>query len=423
MKIKTVKIIKQGMLMACFVLIQRDARGAGYEFEGVGARQVSRGGAAIADSDDWTSIYWNPGNIVRSAHRAGREVGVEIFGGEVFGHDSDSLSKLLGSLFEKDDMHSNFILGAIGAIFPLGEKGGLGMGFYTPLLQGADFKAVSAASPNTSLDLHNSATILTWTLSGSYEINPQFSFGVGANLLYGRLTSDIDIRNYSFSGDHLTNNLKGSGLNLEGIFGIRYDPLEKISLGVVYRTGSDVPIKGDASADYSFAPLSISVMDRSRFKYDLRHPPTWGIGSAYRPNSRVTWTLDYDRTLWNRFKSNVAYDNPGTFLPNAGNSFDWNDSWKLRFGAKVKLSDKNELIAGYAYEVPALDERSLDLSTTVDVYMNRVSAGWSHQWSPKIETTLGVLAAYGERAVGQINYRLSGYQVMLETRFTPTAGK
>jgi long-subunit fatty acid transport protein len=127
--------------------------------------------------------------------------------------------------------------------------------------------------------------------------------------------------------------------------------------------------------------------------------------------------LDYNRTLWSRFISNIVYDTPSTFQPNLGNSFDWNDSWKIRLGARYKTSDKNEIFGGYAYDVPALDERSIDFSTTVDVYMNRFSVGMAHEWSERFETSVGILAGYGERTVGNVEYRLTGYQIMVENRF------
>lgn len=409
----TINARKWVLFSALFVLSATTARGAGYEFEGVGARQVSRGGAAIADADDWTAIYWNPANV---AKKRSSDIGVEIFTGEAFGRDPNSMNKLVGSIFTKDELHSNFILGAVGATLPIGERGGIGFGFYTPLLQGADFNAVGTNANRTVLDLENAAAILTWNLSGAYKFTERFSGGAGLNLLYGRLISDIEMSNYQFAGDRLANNVDGDGFGLEGMFGVRYEATEKISLGAVYRTGSDVDLEGDASSDYT-APLPLVVNERSGFHYDLRHPPTWGVGVALRPSQRWTFTFDYNRTLWHRFVSNIRYNTPGTFLPNLPNSFDWQDTYKVRFGARRKLSTKNELIAGYSYEEPALDSASIDFSTAIDVYMNRLSFGYAHAWNERVETTLGIVAGYGERDINNQTYRLSGYQVMFETRF------
>ncbi len=404
-------------LAAGFFLAGRSLWAAGYEFEGVGARQAGRAGAAIADADDWTAIYWNPGNIAAAAQHS-REFGVEIFGGEAFAHDPNSLSKLPAGPFPKTDLHSNFILGAIGGIVPIGEKGGIGFGFYTPLLQGAKFQSVANNANQTAIDLDNSAAILTWNVSGSYRFTDRFSAGAGLNVLYGRFTSDIDLFNYFVPTDHLNNSLDGNGIGLEGIFGVRGELSDKWSVGAVYRTGSDIDIKGDASADYT-----LTFTQHSTFHYDLRHPPTYGIGAAFRPTGRWTLTTDYDRTVWHRFVSNIRYDTPQTFLPNLPNTFDWSDTWKLRFGSRLKVSSKSEWLAGYSYDVPALDEPSVDFSTSIDVFMQRFSTGFAHAWNERVETILSVLAGYGERHIADQTYHLSGYQIMLETRFGPAVAK
>jgi long-chain fatty acid transport protein len=271
--------IAAAVLVAFGCLLKtQTVRAAGYEFEGVGARRVGAGGAAIADSDDWTAIYWNPANIVRAAQGGHKDIGVELFAGEVYGHDSNSLSGLPGQTFrfEKDDLHSNFILGAIGAAIPIGQKAAVGFGFYTPLLQGAKFQAVQDASPRTDLDFDGSATILTWNVSGSYQFTPRFSAGAGLNLLYGRFSSNINIKNYAMAGDNLNSTLNGNGLGLEGTFGLRYDVCDKFSVGGVFRSGNDVKIKGGASADYTsaFPVPGVTSNSHSDFTYPLRHPAT-----------------------------------------------------------------------------------------------------------------------------------------------------
>ena len=45
------------------------ARASGYEFDGVGARAVARGGAVTAAATDWTAIYWNPAGLAAAGER------------------------------------------------------------------------------------------------------------------------------------------------------------------------------------------------------------------------------------------------------------------------------------------------------------------------------------------------------------------
>jgi len=388
--------------------------GAGYEFEGVGARQVSRGGAAIADSDDWTATYWNPANIVL-ASRQGREVGLEIFGGFAYGKDSNSLSNLVGPIFQKQELDSPFVLGAMGVVLPVGERLGLGFGFYTPLLQGFDFQDTSNLT-GTSLNEKAYAAILAWNASASYRLTQTFSVGVGVNLLYGRLSNDTTLVNPPFppplATDTQVGHASASGFGPEGVVGLRYDPDPKFSLGAVYRTGANVRLRGNATASSQVLPS-----ESSDFTFVLKQPATTGFGVAYKPSPNWVLTTDLNWTFWSSFSNATTYDNQGTLLQNQQDTFHWRNTYKIRFGAVYRLTEKTDLLGGYSFGNPAVDAGSIDLSTTIDVPMHRFSGGVTHRWRDWIETSLGALGGYGTRTEGSVHYRLSGWQLMLESRF------
>lgn len=404
--------IKTCILSLLFLGKTLSCWGSGYEFEGVGAMQVSRAGAAIADADDWTATYWNPGNISRVTHGTKKQVGLEFFGGGAHGKDSNSLSGIPGvGPFSKQSISSSFLLGAIGGVAPIGEKGGIGFSFYTPLLQGVKFSDTSPTSGQT-LDYKGAAGILTWNVAGSYAFTPTLSLGAGVDVLYGKISQKATL---TTSAIKISSDLSGEGFGLEGVLGVQYDPHPKFSVGAVYRTGSDVALTGASSVNY--AP-NFFPNEYSNFRFVLRHPPTAGLGFAFKPSPTKTFTFDINRTLWNRFSNAISYDQQALKEVNTPNTDNWRNAWKLRLGAKFVVTDKTNLLFGYSYDEPALDKGSIDLSTSVDVFMNRFSTGVSHKWSDKVETILGVLGGYGRRQEGNVHYQLSGYQVMLESRYT-----
>ncbi len=383
--------------------------GAGYEFEGVGARAVSRGGAVVADSADWTAMYWNPGNTTRATKDHKSDIGFEIFGGQAYGKDSNSFSGTpLGASFSKQKLQSPYLLGAVGGALPVGEKAGLAFGIYTPLLQGSDFTDSSNPDvrPNYILDAHGSLGLITTTLSGGYQLTDQFSFGVGANFLYGRIKNNSAL---TTPGGVLATKLDGDGMGVEGVFGATYEAMSNLVFGTVYRTGSDVNLRGHASANDG---------ESSDFVFELRHPATWALGTAWKPQDKLSLSFDINRTFWGRFSGELRYNQPGPLLTDRANSFDWNDTWKFRLGAAYRLSPANEIMGGYAYDRPALDKNSIDLSTTVDTNMNRLSFGWGHRVSEKTEMVMGALGGYGMRREGNLKYRLSGWQAMVEFHFS-----
>jgi len=408
------KRLNAGMFFIAALLATgpRVCLGSGYEFEGIGAREVSRGGAAIADSPDWTAIYWNPANIQKAVENSRLDAGLEVFAGQANATDGNSLSSLpVGAIFSKHNLSSGFVLGALGAVMKLGDRFGLGVGVYTPLLQGVDFSDDSKTTPSMHLDYEGAAGIVTFALEASMRVSEKLSAGAGVNILYGRLTSKSTLTNFLFPANTATSELKGDGAALEGIFGLHYQAAPTLALGAVYRTGADVGLKGDAKVTNTFFPE-----ENSEFRYELRHPPTTGVGVSYKPVEQWTFNFDFTQTYWHRFSSAFAYKQDGLFLQDTRNGFNWRDSWKLRFGSGWWVTGKTELLAGYSYDRAALDPGSVDFATAVDVPMNRIYGGASHRWSERWESTLGGVYGAGRRSEGDVTYRLSGWQVMLETR-------
>ncbi len=411
------------VLAATFIALPPQAFSSGYEFEGIGARQVSRAGAATADADDWSTFYWNPARMVEVTAENKKEFGIELFGGEAYGKDSNSLSTLpdIGTSlgFQKDKMISPFLLGSVGFIVPAGEKWAFGAGVYTPLLQGLDFEDTSDTTGAT-IRYKGSAGIVVTNVSASRRVNDKVSVGAGINLLYGQIESETHIVSplpFPFPASTVDSKLKGNGTALEGVLSVNVKPTPKWDVGFIYRSGGDINIRGNASGESVTIIPGASGQNESNFRFSLRHPPTTSLGAAYKATEKTTLTLDFAQTFWHRFNSEIRYDQPGTPLNHIPNSFDWRDTWKIKLGSKFKLSEVNELYAGYSYDRPAVDANSIDFSSTVDVPMHRVAFGGAHKWKPSFETSLGTIIGKGTRNEGGVNYELMGWQVMAETRF------
>lgn len=384
---------------------------SGYEFEGVGTRHVSRAGAATADADDWSAGYWNPASLPRAA-RGGREFGAQAFGGWAYARDTNSLSNLpgLGGIFRKERMVSGYALGALGALAAIGEDQAVGVTVYTPLLQGANFMDASAGG--TRLDLRNSAGIVVTNVSYGRKLTETVSAGAGIGALHGRIQSRVRTVNPPLlPGDSINSDFSGDGWGWEGTFGLRWDPSETWTAAAVYRTGADIDVFGHATASSLFLGH-----ERSDFHYSLRQPPTSDVGLAWRPGSGWTFTSDLHSTYWKRFTGRVVYARTGNLLTNQAETLRWRDTWKLRFGVKKALGKKTELLAGYSYDRPAVDPGSVDLATTIDAPMHRLSAGASRWLTERLQAAFGAIAGYGYRAEGMLRYQLSGLQLMGEAR-------
>ncbi|MDD2806105.1 MAG: outer membrane protein transport protein [Elusimicrobiales bacterium] len=384
---------------------------SGYEFDGIGARSIARGGAVIADAADWSAIYWNPANL---ADVKAREAGLELKKGNSHSYDGNSFSlPATTDRFAKKHSRSSFFFGSLGAVVPLGKGSALGAGLYMPLLQGSDFKDAGLPGNTTydSIDYKGFAGITVANISYARKLTENISLALGVNAIRGDIASDAKIG--AVGAGTIDKEMDGTGYGVEGIFGGKYQLNDSFSLGAVFRTGADVKIEGDAEASWP----ALAMTEATGFKFSLMQPPTSGVGAAWKFRKDLTLTCDLTQTWWKGFSNKTTYDNPGTLLADQAKTFDWKNSYKFRAGALWAYDERTDFLAGYAYDTPAIDAGSLDHSAAIDVHMHRFSAAVSRRWGG-LQGTLGALAGdFTTRKAGGVKYGLGGGYVMGEVKY------
>lgn len=403
------------VIIALAAASPRPAQSSGYEFDGVGAAAVARGGAVIADSADWTAIYWNPANL---ADVKAREAGLELKTGLMRPKDGNSMNTPVGNPFDKNRASSSFLFGSLGAAVPLGGGSALGAGLYLPLLQGSDFKDTDPSpSLYNSVDYEGFAGLAVWNVSYARKLGDRFSAAAGANLIYARLksraTHDFAISPLlaalgSPGPDVVNQELEGDGYGLEGVLGLKYRHSGTLSFGAVFRTGARVKMEGDAEATSQALPA-----EKSDFKFTLKQPATSGIGAAWQASRALKLSADLTQTWWSGFSNKTVYKTPGLLIRSNENTYDWKNSFKFRAGAAWSRSETTDLLFGYAFDTPALDKDSVDFSTAVDVPMHRFTAGLTKKWS-SLRGTLTAMSGYGRRTSGGVDYSLYGFALIGE---------
>ncbi|MCM2268147.1 MAG: outer membrane protein transport protein [Elusimicrobiales bacterium] len=409
----------------CFFNLVSGAAASGYEFDGIGAKAVARGGAVIADAADWTAIYWNPAALsdVKS-----REAGLEIRAGYSYSKDGDSFTIPLGGgttygPFDKDRAHAGFVIGSLGAVVPLDARSAIAVGAYTPLLQGADFRDTAPGDLLvTALDYSGSVAVGVANVSYSRKLTEKFSAGIGVDVIYGSLSSDstigwsataglVSAALAPVAGKDQTNKKEADGYGIEGVAGVTWQHNDEWRFGAVARSGARVPLKG-AEKVY----LDGAFQQKSDFTLPVHHPATTGIGAAWQVRKDLKLTCDFAQTWWKAFSNALTYEDPGGLLNDSTKTYHWKNSYKFRFGALKRVDERTEVSAGYAYDTPAIDGDSIDFSTAIDVPMHRFSAALTHDWSP-LEATIGALAGAGRRTAHGVDYSLKGWYVIGEARY------
>ena len=411
-----VPYITAGLFMGMFFLnslLPARVSAAGYEFDGIGARSVARGGAVIADAADWTAIYWNPANLPGVA----RQVGLELRAGKMESKDGNSFKNPF-TVFSRTKNSPSFVLGSAGGVIPLNLRSAIGFGFYVPIMQGVAFEDTDKLGLYNKFKSEGYAALAVTNVSYASELTGKLSGGAGLDIIYAKLKSKT-VNDFAFfpvtSGpDVIKSELDGHGYGLEGVFGLKYKQNEELSYGAVFRTGSKFDIKGDASATHSNGLLPD---ERSDFTLHFKHPPTSGAGFAWKIKKALTLTGDITQTWWKGFSNKTTYDTPGPrVLKSSANTYKWVNSVKFRAGALWNYDQRTDFLFGYAFDTPAIDKNSIDFSTAIDVPMHRFSAAATRKFG-SLDWTLGALAGGGSRKAGGVHYSVKGWYVMSEVSY------
>jgi long-chain fatty acid transport protein len=375
------------------------------------------GGAFIGLADDWSAIYFNPAGL---AQLEGREVVLRFMQANPAISESHSVANQSpGGIFpnvyktmfgtpeitqfkETDAESAHYYYPGIAGYQKLGEWT-LGWGPYVVQADYIDWEdhIEDVNHPPNDIDasFERKMFLLVTNFSLAREVRSNFMVGAGLNVLYLRLKNHIrkaytnynptpSLVSYTFHYDMNT-----SGVGLEGLFGLLYKPTDRFSIGCVYRTGDTLHL--DGRAHYSLIPYWPA--ESSDVDQHFHHPPTYGVGIAYRPIERLVLTADWTRTDWTDWGNYIRYETEGIGLKSPPwHSLDWDRSDKARLGAEYTLRSGVKLRAGVYYDPPAAPSEQVGLDGIVDTYRRTYSlgVGWkAGLW--KIDA--GYLYAWGRR--------------------------
>ena len=340
-----------------------------------GGRAAGMGTTFIGLADDPSAILFNPAGLTSSK-------GVQIYFG--------STAIILSSTYDSPGGGSENTDSQI--FFPphlyissdFGYKDMvLGVGVFAP------FGFGGRKWPETGLTRYRSTMFETSTLT----INPTLAFkatqtlsiGIGINHMKSFIESENMIDQSIFGASDGKLRLKGDGRGFGYNFGLLYD-LEKIGIGLAYRSHIRVNMKGNATLK-SIAPPLQPAFGGSRFDTDtktsLRFPEIWSLGVAYRTTKRLTLVLDYELLRWSSLrKMDIDFE---TEVPPAGFTdytivLDWKDASQIKVGTEYRLNEKFTLRGGYAFIETYAPEHTLDPGNPdADMHSFSVGFGYKHK--------------------------------------------
>lgn len=180
----------------------------------------------------------------------------------------------------------------------------------------------------------------------AYQYKGKFGIGAGFVIALG----NVDINKALPYSDDSKVNLQGDALNYGFNAGVFYKPVEKLSIGVDYRSQITMQLEdGDATFTVPSA-LSTSVPANNTFSAELPLPANLDFGLAYEFNEKFLMAVEVNWVMWNTYQSlDFTFTESGDLL-NSTNPREYKDSWIPRIGGQYKLNKVFTFRAGFYYD-------------------------------------------------------------------------
>jgi len=427
--------MKSGVLavaIICVIVVTQTniVYAGGYEIPMLGSRVLGMGGAFIGTADDWTAIYWNPAGLTQQQNWG---LGVTLFsphytltdGNSVSNYDAPQMSfyqrdmfmrvhpTLSGAgnedtQFSRKTVDGSAYCPGIGSYWAISEVGVIGLGFYMPvgnLMNWDDAVKDSSTQADITASYSDKLSIGVLGLSFARDVMRNLSAGAGLNLVYGRIECNAEKEyictaapqmNYAFDYDS-----KASGTGVEWVLGLRYRVMSQLSVGAVYRSGSELSLSGVASTTHTM----LGIDETSDYTQNFYHPATYGFGLAYKPISKLLLGFDWAQADWTTMKAQLDYENEGTALEDIDKSLDWDSSDSYRLGVEYAVSDRMTVQAGYTRDLQAVPDKGVGLTGVNEVDRDVFSVGAAYSFV-RTQIDAAYLHAGGTRTADNVEYKL-----------------
>ena len=343
----------------------------GFRLAGQDALATARGEAFVATADNSSAVYYNPAGLTQLTNTSIRSGIYGIYLDPTFqppAHRANS-----GNTYPINDQ-----LAAVPQLFATHTLRKLplsfGVGLYAPYggsmgwPDNTGFRTVATKGALTYLRLSPAV---------AYQMLPSLSLGVGAMLDYAKIDLEQGLRpaavplvNYfHFSGD---------GYSVGYNVGLRWQPLEKISLGATFRSATRLGFDGRTE----FEQQPFIRADERAAHMDLKFPWTAVLGLSYRPTPKWNFEVDADYTDWSSFgQTSIQQQTPVPYPMNrTGNvpvTLDWQASWMYEFGVTRYFDNHWHVSAGYVFNQSSVpDKYYTPLAADLDRHFFSLGAGF-----------------------------------------------
>jgi long-chain fatty acid transport protein len=371
------------------VLIVCIALGGGYQLNEQGARAVGMGGAFVARASDPSAIYFNPAGLAFQS-------GINVLGGANLIMPSTKFKNAAG--VETSTKSQVFTPINLYGIYQLSDQLVAGIGVFNPFGLGTEW-------PDTwsGRQIAVKSDVQTFYINPtvSYKISDQLSVGLGVSYIYGSATIGYKVPTYGTvvspvpgapylapvpsSATEGSVNLDATSTGFGFNFGVIYKPMDKMSVGLSFRSETKLEFKGTAT--FSDMKALTPYFPGGDGSTTLPMPMNIFVGASYDVMSDLTVEADFQYIGWSAYKELAVTIPNGPLFPfppapisygsiplqkaGAPSVKNWNDGYMLRGGAEYKMDAQVTLRGGLILDLtpqpPSKAEPMLPDADRVDV--------------------------------------------------------
>ncbi len=410
--------MKKNILNFCFVIFATAAFSqAGHIMQGVGAVNMSMGGASTAQPLDISgALQWNPASISTfDSNILKFDIGLFFSSPELSSslpagmlgpgapavsgitEDDRGVSPMPALAFvwgKEDSKHtfgaSAFGISGFGVTFPEESNNPLSASFNpTESSNPINYPQQAMGFGHLESDYMLLQVGFTW----AYEISDKFSIGVEPTFNYAALelapnplAAPSQTLGYPI-GD------KATALGFGAQFGIFFDSGSGFKAGASYKTAQSF-------SEFDFSNTYLNGTEAPEVSFQMDYPAILSFGLGYSKGD-VDIALDYrmvDYENTEGFEASgwqIAQEGPFTGFPTgAVNGFGWENISILSAGLQFKGIDKLPLRVGYTYSSnPITDELTFFSSPATAIIKNAFQFGFSYEASENL--SLDAVYHYG----------------------------
>jgi long-chain fatty acid transport protein len=327
------------------------AWGSGFALVQQGTAAMAQGNAFVADASDASAIFYNPAGLNQLK-------GPQFYQALILNYPDRDYS---GGGQDSETNHRWFHSMTAYLALPVHERVALGIGFFTPFGMGTAWPPTWAGRYLT-----------TYTSLKTYCLNPvisvkvldNLSLAAGFDVLWSKVRlqrkTPVVIRRVVLPDGEIRINGNGQGYGYN--FGMLYEPLSGVKLGVSYRSQISVTHYGDMTTTL---PAPLPAASSVGGSAGLIYPASLTMGVSYSRFTPFTFEFDTTWTGWSVYrKLKINFDYPvtvnGVLTQTSTVPKNWHDSWAFRFGANCKIREGMKVRAGYIYDLTPVPDSSFD---------------------------------------------------------------